>query len=45
MEMKYYVITLSRGFGVRSIIDGYIEAKCKTRRQAEEVCARMNGLS
>lgn len=42
--MKYYVIILKRGFGVRSIIDGYIEAKCKTRREAEEVCARMNGV-
>jgi hypothetical protein len=43
--MKYYVITLSRGFGVRCIVDGYIEARCKTRQQAEQIAARMNGVS
>lgn len=37
MVMKYQIITLKRGYAIRNILDGYIEFKCRTRREAENI--------
>ena len=38
---KYQIITLKRGYGIRNILDGYIEFKCRTRREAENILRKL----
>lgn len=40
---KYHVITTPRGYAVRCILTGYIEAKTRTREAAQRICNLMNG--
>ena len=40
---KYHVITTPRGYAVRCILTGYIEAHAKSRSEAERICNAMNG--
>ena len=40
---KYHVITTPRGYAVRCILTGYIEAYTKSRSKAERICNTMNG--
>ena len=40
--MKYHIIQTKRGFAIRNIIDGYIEAKCKTRAEATRLLQLFN---
>lgn len=40
---KYHIIRTKRGYAVRCIIDGYIEAKCKTVQEAARILQQLNG--
>jgi hypothetical protein len=39
--MKYQIITYGRGYAIRNILDGYIEFKCRTRREAENIFRKL----
>lgn len=39
---KYHVITTPRGYAVRCILTGYIEAKTRTFDAAQRICNTMN---
>ena len=41
--MKYQIIRTNRGFAIRNILDGYIEAKCKTHAEAVRLLRQLNG--
>lgn len=43
MTGKYHVITTPRGYAVRCLLTGYIEAKTNSRGKAETICKQLNG--
>ena len=43
MTGKYHVITTPRGYAVRCLLTGYIEAKTRSRAKAERICNQYNG--
>jgi len=43
MTGKYHVITTPRGYAVRCLLTGYIEAKTRSREKAERICNQFNG--
>ena len=42
MGNNYHVINLTRGYGVRHVVSGYITERCRSLAEAERICKLLN---